>query len=133
MFSSWIIGNLQHAGYYRVNYDTDNWNALMRQLDDHHELIPAIHRAQLLDDAFNLGKADLIDQLLFLNMSRYLVREHHFQPFTAAFHGLDYIAEMLLRDYFAFERFKSFYMKLLEHKYEDIDWQSPDTNDVNEM
>lgn len=100
------MGNLQHAGYYRVDYDSNNWMLLMKQLDDNFELIPAIHRAQLLDDAFNLGKADLIDQLLFLNMSRYLVKENEFQPFTAAFHGLDYIAEMLLRDYFAFERFK---------------------------
>ena len=78
----------------------------MKQLEDNFKLIPAIHRAQLLDDAFNLGKADLIDQLLFLNMSRYLIKENEFQPFTAAFHGLDYIAEMLLRDYFAFEKFK---------------------------
>lgn len=110
---SWIIGNLQHSGYYRVNYDELNWRLLMEQLASSHELIPAIHRAQLLDDSFNLGKAQIVDQLLFLNMSRYLVKELDFQPFTSAFHGLDYIAEMLLSDYFAFDLFKVFVTLLL--------------------
>jgi hypothetical protein len=104
--NSWIIGNLQHSGYYRINYDKNNWNLLLDQLNTNHERIPAIHRAQLLDDSFNLGKAEIVDQLLFLNMSKYLVNETDSLPFNSAFFGLDYISEMLNFDYFAFDLFK---------------------------
>ena len=31
--NSWIIGNIQYLGYYRVNYDERNWNALIDQPD----------------------------------------------------------------------------------------------------
>ena len=29
---SWLVLNVQQYGYYRVNYDDSNWNALMDQL-----------------------------------------------------------------------------------------------------
>lgn len=32
----WILGNVQQYGFYRVNYDTDNWRALMTQLKQQH-------------------------------------------------------------------------------------------------
>ncbi len=71
--SSWIIANIKHAGFYRVNYDTNNWNELIKQLNNDHQVINNINRAELLDDSFNLGRADLIDQTIFLNVSSYLM------------------------------------------------------------
>ena len=32
--NSWIIGNVKHAGFYRVNYDENNWNLLIKQLNE---------------------------------------------------------------------------------------------------
>ena len=34
---NWIIGNIKHSGFYRVNYDLDNWNLLINQLNNESE------------------------------------------------------------------------------------------------
>lgn len=54
--AEWIIGNVQQKGYYRVNYDLRNWEALISQLNSDHRVIPTKNRAQIIDDAFNLGR-----------------------------------------------------------------------------
>lgn len=53
----WVIFNLQETGYYRVNYDDDNWKLLILQLNTNHEAIHVINRAQIIDDALNLARA----------------------------------------------------------------------------
>jgi len=32
----WIKGNFKQVGFYRVHYDDDNWNALIKQLNTDH-------------------------------------------------------------------------------------------------
>ena len=34
--NDWYIFNLQQSGFYRVNYDTENWNNLINQLNTDH-------------------------------------------------------------------------------------------------
>ena len=91
----WIIGNIKHSGFYRVNYDESNWNLLIKQLINDHNKIDVINRAQLIDDSFNLGRAGLIDQTLFLKITSYLTNESDPLAFQTAFIGLNYIADML--------------------------------------
>lgn len=57
---TWVIFNLQEAGYYRVNYDDNNWQTLMFQLLNGHQVIHVINRAQIIDDALNLARAGKI-------------------------------------------------------------------------
>ena len=102
----WIIGNIKHSGFYRVNYDESNWNLLIKQLINDHNKIDVINRAQLIDDSFNLGRAGLIDQTLFLKITSYLTNESDPLAFQTAFIGLNYIADMLSIDNEAFEIFK---------------------------
>jgi aminopeptidase N len=110
--NSWILANVKHAGFYRVNYDSNNWNLLIDQLNNDHTLIDSTSRAQLIDDSFNLGRAEKLDQLLYLRLLNYLKKETDPLPFSAAFNGLDYIADMLLSDFDAFEMFKVFKLNL---------------------
>ncbi len=34
--SDWYLANIKQYGYYRVNYDDQNWDRLMTQLIDNH-------------------------------------------------------------------------------------------------
>ena len=53
-------------GYYRVNYDTQNWAALATALNQSHEVIHLLNRAQIIDDAFNLARNGRLVRLFFL-------------------------------------------------------------------
>lgn len=35
---NWILGNIQQYGIYRVNYDIDNWDNLIKQLKNNYSV-----------------------------------------------------------------------------------------------
>ncbi|XP_075168089.1 membrane alanyl aminopeptidase [Haematobia irritans] len=89
---SWVLGNIQETGYYRVNYDTKTWHNIHHTLTssnwgDIHEL----NRAQIVDDLFNLARAGVIDYDLALDILMYLQTETNYLPWTAAFNGYNYL------------------------------------------
>ncbi|XP_040507032.1 thyrotropin-releasing hormone-degrading ectoenzyme isoform X2 [Gallus gallus] len=57
--ASWLLGNINQTGYFRVNYDIRNWRLLINQLTRNHEVISVSDRAGLIDDAFNLARIPL--------------------------------------------------------------------------
>ena len=103
---NWILGNIKHAGFYRVNYNEANWIMLIAQLQNNHSFIESTSRAQLIDDSFNLGIAGFIDQLYFFRLTSYVVNEEEPLVFVPLFASFDYVAQMLAPDYFKFEIFK---------------------------
>ena len=54
--STWIIGNVQQIGFYRVNYDKEHWRLIVCQLNKDHLAIHPINRAQIINDAWNLAR-----------------------------------------------------------------------------
>jgi aminopeptidase N len=124
--TEWIIGNIQHAGFYRVNYDQENWKMLIKQLNEDHKLIERINRAELIDDAFNLGKAELIEQTVFFDVINYLTKEEDDLPFIPAFYGLNVIADLLVENYQTYKLFQDYYKDLLEAVYKRIEWNNQD-------
>jgi aminopeptidase N len=102
----WVLGNMNHAGFYRVNYDTQNWQLLIEQLNSDHELIDVVNRATLIDDAFNLAKAEYVDQTMFLSLISYLKNETDALPFELVGESLAYFATMLSQNYTTFGVFK---------------------------
>lgn len=60
----WVIFNLRQTGFYRVNYDNDNWNLLIQQLNSDHQVIHVINRAQIINDAMELARAGLYLKLV---------------------------------------------------------------------
>ena len=43
----WVIFNVQETGYYKVNYDEQNWVMITSQLASDHRAIHTINRAQV--------------------------------------------------------------------------------------
>lgn len=91
----WIIFNNQEAGYYRVNYDTNNWELIIKGLHDKHENIPPLNRAQLLDDALNLARAGKLPYSVALDLTLYLEHDKDYIPWAAALNALSFLDRRL--------------------------------------
>jgi aminopeptidase N len=103
---NWIIANIKHAGYYRVNYDAQNWQLLIDQLNSNHSAIDVVNRATLIDDAFNLAMVGYINQTTYLNLISYLQNETDFLPFNLAIASINFLDSMLSQNYIALKNFK---------------------------
>ncbi|XP_058501683.1 aminopeptidase N-like [Solea solea] len=95
--SQWLLANLDVVGYYRVNYDDENWNRLVDALNTDHKVIPVINRAQLVDDTFNLARAKIIPTVLALRTTEYLNKERDYMPWSSAIGNLDFFYLMFDR------------------------------------
>ncbi|XP_042268842.1 aminopeptidase Ey-like [Thunnus maccoyii] len=93
----WVLANINVTGYYRVNYDLGNWERLLTQLNAEHQVIPLINRAQLVDDAFNLARAQLVSTTLALRTTSFLSMETEYMPWQSALDNLHYYYLMLDR------------------------------------
>jgi aminopeptidase N len=125
--TDWMIINIRETGYYRVNYDSKNWKMLIRQLGENHAAIHETNRAQLLDDAFDLARAGILEYGVALNLTAYLEKETDYIPWVAAIDSLAYL-DLMLRSTEAYGKWTSFMRRLVTPAYEAIGFQdSPDS------
>lgn len=96
----WYFFNIQRAGYYRVNYDLDSWAQLIMNYD----LVPEENLAQLLDDSFNLARAEITTYDVPLTLFSKL-RASDYLPWAAVTPALEYLNNMLIREP-AYEHFR---------------------------
>lgn len=116
--ASWIIGNVQQYGFYRVNYETDNWHAIVNQLLKDHSVIHSINRAQIINDAWNLASAGLLDFSIALSTLDYLDMETDYVPWRAALRAFSYVRTALQLTPI-YGRFQSYMKKKLTRVYYD--------------
>ncbi|CAB3384996.1 Hypothetical predicted protein [Cloeon dipterum] len=95
----WLLLNVNATALYRINYDAENWELLSTALrnEKNHGGIPTLNRVQIIDDAFSLAKAGLLEYNLALNLLRYLRHEREYFPWKAAFANLEYLSRMTKR------------------------------------
>ncbi|KAK5928609.1 hypothetical protein CgunFtcFv8_013661 [Champsocephalus gunnari] len=93
----WILANVNCTGYYRVNYNPENWDRLVTQLQKDPRRIPLKNRGQLIDDAFNLARAKLVNVTLALNLTRFIRNEMELIPWAATISNLGYFVRMFDR------------------------------------
>lgn len=94
------------SGFYRVNYDIDNWKELIKQLKDDPTVIHAINRAQLIDDAFNLAIAGHLDYAIPLGLSEYLEKENSVTPWYSAKNCFSFLIDRMRRSEQGYENVK---------------------------
>jgi aminopeptidase N len=72
------------TGFYRVNYDLLTWSLITKHLTSpFYRDIHVLNRAQLLDDAFSLSRAGLLNYTTALELSTYLAEEINFIPWLS--------------------------------------------------
>ncbi|XP_015604734.1 uncharacterized protein LOC107272255 [Cephus cinctus] len=88
----WVIFNVQEAGYYRVNYDTDSWQRIIYLLkNDDLDIVHVLNRASIVDDLFNLGRAGYVHYSTIFSATQYLTRETNYLPWLSTFNALVYL------------------------------------------
>ncbi|KAL1256812.1 hypothetical protein QQF64_012357 [Cirrhinus molitorella] len=93
----WLLANVNCTGFFRVNYDEENWNKLRMQLERNHHVIPLINRGQLIDDAFNLARAHRLNVTTALGLTKYLINDTEYFPWESALKNLDHLVLMFDR------------------------------------
>uniref|UniRef100_F7CVV6 Aminopeptidase n=1 Tax=Ornithorhynchus anatinus TaxID=9258 RepID=F7CVV6_ORNAN len=100
--SQWVLLNINVTGYYRVNYDQENWKKIQNQLNESHQVgfgsvIPVINRAQIISDGFNLARAQIVNTTLALDNTLFLHNDTEYMPWEAALSSLRYFKLMFDR------------------------------------
>ncbi|XP_049580065.1 alanyl (membrane) aminopeptidase-like b [Syngnathus scovelli] len=93
----WILVNVNCNGYYRVNYNPENWEKLLNQLESNPNRIPVMNRGQLIDDAFHLARAKMVNVTLALKTTWFLRNEKADIPWESAVRNLEYFVHMFDR------------------------------------
>ncbi|KAJ8973357.1 hypothetical protein NQ317_001401 [Molorchus minor] len=92
--AAWIILNNQLTGYYRVNYDDSLWTAIGDALQqDDFDGIGELNRAQIVDDLFNLVRADRINYSRALDLLAFLQHDTSFITWVPAFNGFSFLLD----------------------------------------
>jgi aminopeptidase N len=117
---SYFIMNNQQTGFYRVNYDIDNWMKIKAALNSaNYGGIHVLNRAQIVDDLFNFARAAIVDYGTALEILEYIRTETHYVPWLAFFNGLTYLTRRVASAGDA-ELFEYHLMNLLEPIYQNI-------------
>ncbi|XP_008059418.1 glutamyl aminopeptidase [Carlito syrichta] len=90
--------NPDHIGFYRVNYEVPTWNMIASVLFWNHTSFSSADRASLIDDAFALARAQLLDYKVALNLTKYLKLEKEFLPWQRVISAITYIISMFEDD-----------------------------------
>lgn len=91
----YYILNPKQTGYYRVNYDENNWNKIKEALEqDNFDGIHVINRAQIVNDLFQLARAGIVRYSTAIDIIRYLKKETHYIPWLSAINfGLTFLSQ----------------------------------------
>lgn len=111
----WIYLNLNRTGYYRVNYDQLSWKNLIKKFST----LPEITRAQLIDDSFNLARADLTNYDIPITLGLILrnALPYDYLAWWAYGNGLEYITNMIKREP-AYESYRTVMKHIIKGPYE---------------
>ncbi|XP_045655108.1 LOW QUALITY PROTEIN: glutamyl aminopeptidase [Ursus americanus] len=90
--------NPDHIGFYRVNYEVPTWEQIATNLSINHTDFSSADRASLIDDAFALARAQLLDYKMALNLTKYLRMEEDFLPWQRVISVITYIISMFEDD-----------------------------------
>ncbi|XP_063912999.1 aminopeptidase A-like isoform X2 [Zophobas morio] len=120
--TKWIKFNPSQVGYYRVNYEENDWNVLIENIND----LSLGDKTHLLEESFSIAESGDLSYTIPLTLTKYLVNETHYIPWSVASSRLQSISNYLQTSQFD-SNFKSYVIGLLTPAYDKLGWD--DSND----
>lgn len=117
----WIKVNVNQSGFYRVMYDEQMWTAIISTLRHNHTIFNPADRANLIDDAFTLSRAGLLNASIPLELSLYLINERDYVPWATAIEHFQAWSRRLSES-LAYKMFLKYMRKLLTPITKFVGW-----------
>lgn len=89
-----------------MNYEEENWRALINQLYRDCSVIHVLNRAQIIDDLFNLAKVNEVNYTLVFSAIQYITKEVDVVPWYSLKKGLEYLLNRMWRSQEGFKYLK---------------------------
>ncbi|KYN08142.1 Aminopeptidase N [Cyphomyrmex costatus] len=118
--SDWIIINVEQAGYYRVNYNNNNWEKLGNYLNSReYTNIHVLNRAQIIDDAYYfMSTNNKLNFNIFKALTYYLSKETNYIAWYPMFKILEQISGFF--PFLQSSEVKEHFRKILDNVLEKI-------------
>ncbi len=131
---SWIKLNAGQTGFYRVNYPTNLWVSLFKEIRNQNQLFTVGDRFGLVDDIFALGFAGELSITAAMRIVPDLKNEVSFSIWDALLSHLSRISGLIAKESFH-NNFNRLVIDLVKNRYEQIGWDSreSDTNDDTKL
>jgi len=84
---------------------------LIGQLKHNHTEIDVLNRAQMIDDSFNLARANKLHYSIPLKLACYLKSEDDVIPWYSAINGYAYLLERMRRNYTEYSQLRVGYSR----------------------
>ncbi|KAL6422728.1 hypothetical protein ACFW04_010746 [Cataglyphis niger] len=91
----WVMFNIQQSGYYRVNYDPENWRRIAKYLNSReYTKIHVLNRAKIIDDAFYFMITQQLESSIFWNLTSYLAQETNYIAWYPMIKSLEHMSSI---------------------------------------
>jgi hypothetical protein len=94
---TWFLLNVDQFGFYRVNYDENNWRAIIQALKDNENAFSIKTRAQLIDDSLALAKDGFLSYEIAFGLLMEMKNEKSFLPWNAAMRNILVLKNLLAK------------------------------------
>ncbi|KAG5681338.1 hypothetical protein PVAND_010783 [Polypedilum vanderplanki] len=84
----WILFNVDRLGFYRVNYNENNWKNLISAIDENRNLFSDMTISQLIDDSLNLARDSLLSYHIVFDLLEIMTLETSYNVWNAAVRNL---------------------------------------------
>lgn len=118
----WIKFNKDQMGYFLVNYTPELWSALTNALKDDFSVFSVSDRVQLLNDAFLLAEATQLEYKVAMDMTKYLVKETEYLPWSVAIDNLHSIRQLVYGEPIV-ELLRKYGLQMIENIYVELGWE----------
>ncbi|XP_025267718.1 aminopeptidase N-like [Camponotus floridanus] len=125
-----MVYNPEQTGYYRVNYDIENWRRMASYLNStNYREIHVLNRAQIIDDAFHLMITNQLNSTVFWNIAKYLSQETDYVAWYPMFKALEYLSNIFLFQERIYIKIKVKVLILLYKLLDSLKYNELDSNE----
>ncbi|XP_032235059.1 glutamyl aminopeptidase isoform X2 [Nematostella vectensis] len=118
--STWIKGNHGNLGFYLVNYEDDNWDALADQLRTNHTVLGVADRAGLLFNAFKLAMGSQLNYTKAFAITEFLRKEDSYMCWGVVGTAAKYLKMVLPQSSKAYVYLKKYLVHQGEPQYRKL-------------